>query len=84
MNQLIQICSWIKWFIIGGSKPESKKKIESLEEVNEKKVSPERMKQAMRSAAAHGGFFDDAEEHWYNMPQERRDRAIKKWKKRYG
>ena len=84
MNQLIKICSWIKWFIIGGNKPESNNKIESLEEVDENQVSPEQIKKTKRSFASNGGLFDDAEEHWYNMPQERRDKRIKKWKKRYG
>ena len=47
MNQLIKICSWIKWFIIGGNKPESKNKIEFLEEVDENQVSTERKTQKM-------------------------------------
>ena len=73
MNQLIKICSWIKWFIIGGNKPESNNKIESLEEVDENEVSPQQIKQTMRSATSNG----DSQLDW------RKKNTILEWAARY-
>ena len=74
---------WIRWFIVGGSKPTIKTMEKDINKPVKQKPSPERIKQAMFNAGSNMGLMDDAEKWWYEQPYHWRKQKEEELRKRY-
>ena len=85
-KKLIYHCSLIKWFILGGEKPNSlntnfpRKKKEFVAE----KWSKNEYQRHFRNAASNLGMLPEARNWWNSQPLEIRESQEREWEKRYG
>ena len=89
MKWLIDFCALLKWFIIGGKRPDvvlnKRKKIKrELAIACERRWQRARFLRAHRNAASNMGMLHEARELWYEQPYEWRKKQEDKWEKRYG
>ena len=86
IKQLIFYCTSIRWFILGGEKPESmiSDNQDKKNEFGIKKSSKEEYQRHFRNAASNLGMLPEARKWWYRQPLEYRMEQERKWKKRYG
>ena len=83
---LIYYCSLIRWFILGGEKPDSliPDNLDKKNEFGIKKWSKEEYQRHFRNAASNLGMLPEARKWWFRQPLEYRMEQERKWKKRYG
>ena len=89
MKWLIDFCSWLRWFIIGGIKPvvdlnKRRRLRRKLAIECEKEWAKQEYLRHFRNAASNMGMLHEAREFWYEQPYEWRKEKEDKWEKRYG
>ena len=89
MKWLIDFCSWLRWFIIGGKKPivelNKRQRLKRKLAIEcEKRWAKQEYLRHYRNAASNMGMLGEAREWWYEQPYEWRKKREEKWKKRYG
>ena len=89
MKWLIDLCTWLRWFIIGGKKPvvDLNKRQRLKRELAiecEKRWENARYLRAYRNAASNLGMLGEARKWWEEQPYEWRKNQEKKWEKKYG
>ena len=88
MKWLIDFCALLKWFIIGGKKPnvvlnKRRKLKRELAIECEKRWAKAEYQRHFRNAASNMGMLGEAREWFYERPYEWRKKQEEKWKKRY-
>ena len=89
MKWLIDFCALLKWFIIGGKRPDvvlnKRKKIKRELAIEcEKRWSKEEYQRHFRNAASNLGMLGEARKWWNEQPLESQKNQEKKWEKKYG
>ena len=89
MKWFIDFCALLKWFIIGGKKPDvvlnkRQKLRRELAIECEKRWTRAEYQRHFRNAASNMGMLHEAREFWFDQPYEWRKKQEDKWKKRYG
>ena len=89
MKWLIDFCALLKWFIIGGKRPDvvlnKRKKIKRELAIEcEKRWSKEEYQRHFRHAASNLGMLGEARIWWNEQPLGWRLEQEREWKKRYG
>ena len=89
MKWFIDFCALLKWFIIGGIKPDvvlnkRRKLRKELAAECERSWQRARYLRAHRNAASNMGMLHEAREAFYEQPYEWQKKQYEKWEKRYG
>ena len=89
MRWFIDLCALLKWFIIGGEKPDvvlnNRRKLKrGLAIECEKSWQRARYFRAHRNAASNMGMLGEARKWWNKQPLEWRIEKEQEWEKRYG
>ena len=89
MRWFIDFCALLKWFIIGGKKPDvvlnkRRKLRKELAIECERRWHRARYLRAHRNAASNMGMLHEAREAFHEQPYEWKKKQYEKWEKRYG
>ena len=89
MKWFIDFCALLKWFIIGGKKPDvvlnkRRKLRKELAIECERRWHRARYLRAHRNAASNMGMLHEAREAFHEQPYEWKKKQYDKWEKRYG
>ena len=89
MKWFIDFCALLKWFIIGGEKPDvvlnkRRKLRKELAIECERRWHRARYLRAHRNAASNMGMLHEAREAFHEQPYEWKKKQYDKWEKRYG
>ena len=89
MKWLIDLCALLKWFIIGGIKPDvvlnKRRKLKRELAIECERIwAKAEYQRHFRNAASNMGMLHEAREAFHEQPYEWKKKQYDKWEKRYG
>ena len=89
MKWLIDFCALLKWFIIGGKKPDvvlnKRRKLKRELAIECERIwAKAEYQRHFRNAASNMGMLHEAREFFNEQPYEWQKKQYEKWEKRYG
>ena len=89
MKWFIDFCTLLKWFIIGGIKPDvvlnKRRKLKRELAIECERIwAKAEYQRHFRNAASNMGMLHEARETFHEQPYEWKKKQYEKWEKRYG
>ena len=89
MKWFIDFCSLLKWFIIGGKKPDvvlnKRRKLKRELAIECERIwAKAEYQRHFRNAASNMGMLHEARKAFHEQPYEWKKKQYEKWEKRYG